>query len=218
MGIDPEDSGKVSSAECIACGRCAEACPVKDTLFFATGKRALSVTAVGVATLVIFFGGYGFARYGGFWQTYAAPSATVGGAAATEGIYGWMTVEQIAETLHMSPEEVITVGGLDPGTARDVPVKDIEGVDGEALRERLAEALETESPPGQGGALNPDELRGTVTMAEIEQIYGIDGEELFREAGWPADGDRTVKLKDLAGEYGKEVSEIREALKRLLAR
>jgi hypothetical protein len=55
-------------------------------------------------------------------------------------------------------------------------------------------------------------------MAEIEQTYDIDGEELFREAGWPADGDRTVKLKDLAEEYGKEVSEIREALKKLLAR
>jgi hypothetical protein len=129
-----------------------------------------------------------------------------------------MTVEQIAETLHLSPENVIELGGLDPDIPRDVPVKNIEGVDDEALRERLAEALETESPLEQRGEPNPDELRGSVTMAEIEQMYGIDGEELFMAAGWPADSDRTVKLKDLAEEYGKEVSEIRAALKELLAR
>jgi polyferredoxin len=218
VGLDPEASGKVSSAECIACGRCAEACPVKETLFFGVGKRILSVTAVGVAAMVLFFGSYALARYWGVWQTYAAPPATLRGAAATEGIYGWMSVEQIAETLHLSPDEVIELGGLDPDIPKNVPVKEIEGVDDEAFRERLSEALETESQPGQGGAPNPDELRGSVTMAEIEQTYDIDGEELFREAGWPADGDRTVKLKDLAEEYGKEVSEIREALKKLLAR
>lgn len=218
VGLDPESSESVTSAECIACGRCAEACPVKDTLFFGAGKKFFSVTTVGVAALVLFFGGYGIARYGGFWQTYAAPPATLGGAAATEGVYGWMTVEQIAETLHLSPENVIELGGLDPDIPRDVPVKNIEGVDDEALRERLAEALETESPLEQRGEPNPDELRGSVTMAEIEQMYGIDGEELFMAAGWPADSDRTVKLKDLAEEYGKEVSEIRAALKELLAR
>lgn len=217
VGLDPEASGKVSSTECIACGRCAEACPMKETLFFGVGKRTLSVTVVGVATMMLFFGGYGLARYLGVWQTYAAPPAMLGGAVATEGIYGWMSVEQIADTLHISPGDVIELGGLDPDIPKDVPVKEIEGVDDEALRENLSETLEAGTPPGQGSAPNPDELRGSVTMEEIEQIYGIDGQELFRKAGWPADGDKAAKLKDLAEEHGKEVGEIREALKELLS-
>jgi hypothetical protein len=112
---------------------------------------------------------------------------------------------------------VIELGGLDPDIPKDVPVKEIEGVDDETLRENLSEALEAGTPPGQESAPNPDELRGSVTMEEIEQIYGVDGQELFRKAGWPADGDKAAKLKDLAEEHGKEVGEIREALKELLS-
>ena len=216
--LDPESSKSVASAECIACGRCVEACPVQNTLFFGFARWRISVLLLGVATLAIFFGGYGAARITGLWATYAPPSQVTTSFEATESIYGWMTLNQMAETLGIPVETVLQLGELDPALPLDIPVKEIDGVDDEELREKLAESLESaETFAAAGKDLpSPQEIRGSMTMEEIAGVYGLDGKQVFLEAGWPEDSDQTASLKDLAAPLGMEVSTVRDAVEKML--
>jgi ferredoxin len=75
MGLAPLAAEKVTDADCIACGRCTESCPVEKTLVFSFGgRKMLSALAVGVMGVLLFFGAYGTAKLTGYWQTFASTS------------------------------------------------------------------------------------------------------------------------------------------------
>ena len=217
--LDPESSDTVTSAECLACGQCVEACPKEKALYFALKGKTIKTLTVGIIGLVIFFGAYGYARVTNLWQTWASPTATIVEKDPTEAIFGWMSIEKIAETLTISVDEVIKLGKLPQDIPLDIPVKNIEGVDDELLKENLKEGLETRQPsetsqPSQ--ILPPDEIKGSMTMSEIAAIYGLDGKKIFEKAGWPAGSDQALPIKTIAQELGKEVQEIRNSIKDLL--
>ncbi len=217
--LDPESSDAVTSAECLACGQCVEACPKEKALYFAMGGKAIKTLTVGIIGLVIFFGAYGYARVANLWQTWASPTASIVGKDPTEAIFGWMTVEQIAETLKIPVTEVVEMGKLPQDIPLDVPVKNVEGVDDEVLKENLKEGLGTRpssetSQPSH--ILPPDEIKGSMTMNEIATTYGVDGKKVFEKAGWPVESDPEISIKTVAHELGKEVQEIRNSIKDLL--
>ncbi len=217
--LDPESSDTVTSAECLACGQCVEACPKEKALYFALKGKTIKTLTVGIIGLFIFFGAYGYARVANLWQTWASPTATIVEKDPTEAIFGWMSIEKIAETLAISVDEVIKLGKLPQDIPLDVPVKNIEGVNDELLKENLKEGLGTRPPsetsqPSQ--ILPPDEIKGSMTMSEIAATYGLDGEKIFEKAGWPSGSDQALPIKTIAQELGKEVQEIRNAIKDLL--
>lgn len=216
--LDPEIREVEKSAECIACGRCVEACPREKTLFFGTSKRTVSVTALGIFALATWFGGYAAAKITGYWQTYATLPESSPGSSATPYLYGWMTLENISKTLGVPMEEVLAGGSLPDDFPRDIPLKNIEGINDEELLEKIRDSLER--TPGADPAFptpsNPDEIRGSMTMQEISKTWDIEGEKVFEAAGWPADTKQDISLKTLAEELDKSVTDIREAVKKLL--
>jgi len=218
--LDPESVKVTSSAECLACGRCVEACPREKALFFGTRTRALSVTAVGLLGVGFFLGGYGLARASGHWKTYAPPIASQVAEDPSSAVFGWMSVLKVSETVGMPAEKILEITGLPADTTLDRPIKEI--TDDEAFREALRKWFEKEKrasgtePPGK--LPNPDEIRGSMTMAEVASTYGVDGRGVFEKAGWPADSPTDKPLKEIAGALGREVSEIREAVKALSAK
>ncbi|MCD6182682.1 MAG: 4Fe-4S binding protein [Thermovirga sp.] len=216
--LDPESVGVERSAECIACGRCVESCPVGNTLFFRMMKKKLPVAFVGLAAVLLLFGGIAFSRITGLWQPFAPPSQGLSGPAAVDSLYGWMTISQMAEVLHVSPKDLLQLGGLDESTPLDVRVKDIPGVNDEELKERIREALSAKETSKKTSYVppSPEEIRGSMTMRQVEETYKVRGEEAFILAGWPENLDKDTPLKDLAGDLGKEVSQIRDAVKKLL--
>jgi len=218
--LDPESTDVTSSAECLACGRCVEACPREKALFFGTRTRALSVTAVGLLGVGLFLGGYGLARAANLWSTYAPPPATTLAEDPASAIFGWMSVRKVSETVGLPVEKVLEITGLPPDTPLDKPIKEI--TDDEAFRDALRKWFGKEKgtsgtePPGK--LPNPDEIRGSMTMEEVASTYGVDGRGVFEKAGWPPDSPVDRPLKEIAGTLGREVSEIREAVKALSAK
>lgn len=220
--LDPEAREVTDSGECISCGRCVENCPREKALFFGTSRKKFSTLMVGLMGLIIFFGAYGAAKITGTWQTWASVSTTVTAADPTEALFGWMTIRQMAETLQIPVEKVIEYGELPEDIAVDVPVKEIESVDDEELKEKIREKLlpgtstEEKEAVTPSEAPHPDEIKGSMTMEQVSMTYGVDGKEVFERAGWPVESDPSKTLKTLAGETGREVQEIRDALKEIM--
>jgi len=63
---------------------------------------------------------------------------------------------------------------------------------------------------------NPDELKGSFTLAEVASGYGLELSAILEKAGWPADADPNVKMRDVANTIGRDSSDIRNAVKELL--
>lgn len=216
--LDPEAKDVEKSAECIACGRCVEACPKEKALFFGTSKRTISVMLLGALTIALWFGGYAAARATGYWQTYASPSKSSYETPTEAQLYGWMTIENVSEALGVDVEEILAAGSLPPDFPRDISLKKIEGVNDEELLEKIRAELEKsrKAAPASQTPSNPDEIRGSMTMQEISKTWNIEGASVFETAGWPADSDQGVPIKNLAEEMGRSVTDIREAVKKLL--
>ena len=216
--LDPESTDVTSSAECLACGRCVEACPREKALFFGTRSRVLSATAIGLLGVGLYLGGYGLARAANLWSTYAPPPAATLAEDPASAIFGWMSVNKVSETVGLPVEKVLEITGLPADTPRDKPIKEI--TDDEAFREALAKwfASEKGSPAETKptGAPNPDEIKGSMKMEQVASTYGLDAATVFEKAGWPGELPADKPLREIAAELGRDVSEIREAVKALM--
>jgi NapH/MauN family ferredoxin-type protein len=215
--LDPESTDVTASAECIACGACVSGCPKEKALFFGTRSRVLSVAAIGLLGVGLYLGGYGLARASNLWATYAPPPAAQLAEDPATGIFGWMDLRKVSETVGLPVEKVLEITGLPADTPLDRPIKEI--TDDEAFREALAEwfAAEKESPVEKPLEVpNPDEIKGSMTMEQVASTYGLDAAAVFAKAGWPGELPVDKPLKEIATELGREVSEIREAVKGLI--
>jgi len=215
--LDPESTEVTTSAECLACGRCVEACPREKALFFGTRSKALSVTAIGLLGVGLYLGGYGLARAANLWSTYAPPPAAVIAEDPASAVFGWMTVEKVSETVGLPAEKVLAITGLPADTPLDKPIKEI--TDDEAFRETLqawfAAQKESRAPVPPPSPANPEEIKGSMTLRQVAETYGVEERKVLEKAGWPLDLPSDKPLKDLAAELGKEVAEIRQAVKEL---
>ncbi|NLI95242.1 MAG: 4Fe-4S binding protein [Synergistaceae bacterium] len=215
--LNPESTDVTTSAECLACGRCVEACPREKALFFGTRSKALSVTAIGLLGVGLYLGGYGLARAANLWSTYAPPPAAVIAEDPASAVFGWMTVEKVSETVGLPAEKVLAITGLPADTPLDKPIKEI--TDDEAFRETLqawfAAQKESRAPVPPPSPANPEEIKGSMTLRQVAETYGVEERKVLEKAGWPLDLPSDKPLKDLAAELGKEVAEIRQAVKEL---
>ncbi|NLB83233.1 MAG: 4Fe-4S binding protein [Synergistaceae bacterium] len=217
MGLEPLSVKRVTEADCISCGRCIEACPVEKTLFFSFGrKKVLSALAVGLLGVGLFFAAYGTARLTGHWQTFA-PQSAESLKDPVDGVFGWMTVEQTAAQVKLVPSKVLEIAGLPADSPLDVSLKKMEGVNDEELKEKLRVwfAARPATPAGSV-PVNPDEIKGSLTLDDVAAGYGLTGPEILAKAGWPADTAGNIPLKDAAKAIGRETSDIRTAVKELL--
>ena len=220
VGLEPLATERVKSAECLACGRCVEACPVERTLSFGLGKKSLSVAATGLLGLALFFGGYGLARATSLWQTSAPLPPAIATADPAEGLYGWMSLNEMARTTGLSVETILSIGDLPADVDREGPVKKIDGVDDHELTERIGLYLKErgeKSPRALKSPPNPDEIRGSLTLEELAALYGLDVAAILEGASWPSDAPHDVPLKELKELYGTELDVVRDAVKKLIA-
>ena len=116
VGLEPLGTERVLSGECLACGRCVCACPAPGALAF-TGVqgRTLSPLRLGLAGVGLFLLVWAGARATGIWATFAPPRQESVQTSPGEGIYGWMTLEEVSRSLGIPAERLILLGGLDPG-------------------------------------------------------------------------------------------------------
>lgn len=219
VSLEPMTSDRVASPECLACGRCTDACPVEGTLTFKGWNRNLSALTAGLLGLALFFGGYGLSRSMGYWQTYAKPPAGLVATNPVDALYGWMNLEQVAETVNLPVEKVLAVTGLPEDTPTDVSMKKMEDIDDHEVSDKLRLYLEGEGGQETHGPVStvpPDQIRGSMTLDEVAASYRLEATAILEKAGWPMDARRDVPLKELKAQYGLEVEAIRVAVKELL--
>ncbi len=53
-------------------------------------------------------------------------------------------------------------------------------------------------------------------MEQVASTYGLDAATVFEKAGWPGELPADKPLREIAAELGRDVSEIREAVKALM--
>lgn len=221
MGLHPMALEAVRDADCIACGRCTESCPVDGTLSFSfVGRKALSALAVGLIGVAIYFGAYGTAKATGYWQTFVSTSRETS-KDPVDGVFEWMTIQQVADQVKLTPATVLQVGGLPADSPTDVSLKNMEGVDDEELKERLKEHFAANPSKANRAPApvpsNPEEIKGSMTLNDVATGYGLDAAAILEKAGWPADTDPAAQLKAAGAAIGRETSDIRTAVKALLA-
>ncbi len=218
--LRPMEADRLRSAECLACGRCTDACPIDRTLTFGAGRKRISALTIGLLGLAIFFTGYGVSRATHLWETYAGPPPGLLKTNPADALYGWMSLKQMAETVELPVETVLALCDLPPHTDTDVPVKKLEGIDDEDIREKIRLYLETErqenAPAPTHSSLPPDQIRGSMTLDQVAQSYGIPPDRILEETDWPEETPHDVPLRELKGLYGGEVEKLREAVKKLL--
>lgn len=69
---------------------------------------------------------------------------------------------------------------------------------------------------GAGVALDPANLRGFMSLAEIEVTYGIPASSLLEQLGLPSDTPTSEPVNEVMKSAGREVEEVREAIRALL--
>ncbi len=65
---------------------------------------------------------------------------------------------------------------------------------------------------GQGVTLDAANIRGFMSLNDIERTYGVPAGELIRRLGLPGDTDQTKPVKDVMKPLERDVQEIRDAV------
>lgn len=65
---------------------------------------------------------------------------------------------------------------------------------------------------GQGVTLDPANIRGFMSLNDIERTYGVPAGELIRRLGLPGDTDQTKPVKNIMKPLDRDVQEVRDAV------
>ncbi|HCL78577.1 MAG TPA: ferredoxin, partial [Synergistaceae bacterium] len=113
----------------------------------------------------------------GHWQTFASTSLEAS-KDPVDGVFGWMTIQQVADQVKLTPAAVLQIAGLPADSPPDVSLKTMEGVNDEELKERLKEHFaadpQTASPAPAPVPSNPEEIKGSMTLKDVAAGYGLD--------------------------------------------
>lgn len=232
--LKPE-KGPVSQAECLVCGKCVDAALPSCHVQFRFAGKGVRVLTAGIVTLVLFFGGYATARSLGIWKTFVPPKVSTGMTPQqiADSVFGWMSLKQASELTGIPVEVIKEKAKLDKNTPENESMKKL-GINDEKVKEAIKEiamkfSANTASAPEKETAahreapaslpfINPSEIKGTATLLELQAAYGLEPSAILKEAGWPEDLSQDVPLSNLRTVTGKEVEDIREAVKKLLPR
>lgn len=239
MDIRVEDAEQVTTGECITCGECVNACPVPQALQFRIRQRTLSPIAVGLASLALFFGVIGATKATGTWRSLPGSMTELvehGGELSADNIRGFMTFAEISDAYGMPAGELLSELGLPESTDVNQPLNSTmhaQGREVEEIRAVIARHLgaaptEAEEMPvtdpqadAQGedepAAMEPAQIKGTMTLAELSEAFGIDADVLIEELELPEDSPRDKPINAIMKQAGRSVSEVRDVVTRLVS-
>ena len=213
MGLAVATETVQKNGECISCGNCESFCPVPDTMSEEAAGKKIRFLTVGLLGLALFASVLTGAKISGHWRTFAPPSNVVTGN-PVDGIFAWMTIEEAAKAVGLSASQVIEAGGLPKDTRTDISIKKLGTVNDEELKEALKNYLK-EKKSSAVSAKDPQEIRGSAVLKEISEEYSLDIKLLLKTLNLPDDTDINTPVKDIMTSVGREVQEVRDAVKKL---
>jgi polyferredoxin len=238
--VDFLSTTTIRDAECNHCMDCVVDCPRPNVLslrgprwrFSHAGYAALLVA--GLALTV------GTSQVAGKWRT--KPSAVSltdqQGKPNPEAVRGWMTLQDISAGYGIPIPVLYSAAGLPSNVAPTTPLKDVARTyrlkfDPDRMREVVRRHLEAKpgpeaipappaSPvkpvapqhPGAGqpsGGEEPD-VKGFMTLNEIELKTGVPTDYILRTLGLPASVDSRAPVREWMHQQGKSIQDLRQAV------
>jgi len=139
-----------------------------------------------------------------------------------DDIKGDHTLADVERAHHVPAERIIEALGLPDTTDRSKPLRDIlppSGLDVQAVRDVVREQRGAKTGPAPtrepADGRDPAEIRGLDTLSDVERSYGIAPSRVLEALGLPADTDVSRPLKDILKPQGREVEEVRQAVRSL---
>ena len=234
VDIRVEEMAQVRTGECLACGECVAVCPAPNTLQFKAGRNVISPLALGLATIALFFGTVFATKAAGAWRSLPGSLSDIteyGGSLDPANIRGFMSLQEVADSYQVSADQLIADLGLAADTDKNTPIKDIMksvGREVDEVREALAKQMgaprgsprppappPTDEPPPADQEPSLQEIKGTMTLAEVETMFGVPADALLRDLSLPSDTPTDVPLKQIMQPLGREVQEVRQAVARI---
>lgn len=211
-----------TKGECLSCMNCVEACPTKvKSLEVSVTGREMSGRGAGLAGVGLFLGIILITKTMGIYQT--GPSTLEGVLRGNpDNIRGWMSIEEVAEGFDVPLERLYmelgtTMDKLPPETTIKNSEKVLEAAgiefDHDQIGEVVAALTSKEMKEAEEDrARESVSLKGRMTLAEVSDHTGLSFQEIVEVLEIPGDVSPEVTLKEIAGEQGVEVSEMRERL------
>ncbi|GLI58332.1 4Fe-4S ferredoxin [Propionigenium maris DSM 9537] len=213
-----------TKGECLSCMKCVEACPtVQNSLEASVAGKGMSGRRAGVAGVGLFLGIILVTKITGIYQS--GPNTLEGVLRGNpDNIRGWMSIEEVAEGFDVPLERLYlelgtTMEKLPPETTIKNSEKVLEAAgiefDHDQIGEVVAALTSKEVEKVVEGRLKESAtLRGRMTLAEVSDYTGLSFQEIVEILEIPGEVYPEDTLKEVAGEQGVEVSEMRERLNR----
>jgi ferredoxin len=111
MNIDVAKVDTVTSDECINCQECVAVCPKEGALvntysFMKTKKRSIKPLYIGLAILVVYFGGIGISELSGSYNLLPEPFTEETVITDVDTLKGYMTISEISAAMKINLEDV----------------------------------------------------------------------------------------------------------------
>jgi polyferredoxin len=251
VNLDISTSERVTSSECINCMQCISYCPTKkDTLKPVIFKKFVKAGIAAAIGMVIYFGIIGVSSAAGIWRVNegeAGDTLRSGGNLDPANIRGYMKMAEIAENFNISVSDFYAKLGIirneysyhltmkeavkkSKNTAKELKEEDIRNAvkdllignnsDTKNVGNKSDDKKKLEKSTS-GTALNPEDIKGTMSLKEISAVYKVDLDKLYLELkiqkSLVSSDMQTRDIKSVLSKNGRafEVEEIRKAVKKL---
>lgn len=147
VNIDVAKVETVDSAECINCQECTSVCPQEGALvntytFLKTKKKTIKPLYIGLAILLLYFGGIGVAKLAGSYALLPEPIAEGEIVTDVEMLKGYMTLSDISIAMNIPLDDLYRRMEIPESFSADTPMKElgdhIPGFDFHKAKENLA--------------------------------------------------------------------------------
>lgn len=200
---------KLNSTACNRCLNCITSCPSPKALEYrAPFGSGAGVAVMGVLFFAVILVG---AQLIGWWS----PKITT----HPEDIKGWMTLGRIAETYHIPISKMKKELGLPINAKADTELRSFEkavpGFEVDLIRKYVATKMGTPQIPQANAVRDPEEIRGTMTLAEVSEGWEMPLATLLEKLGLPQDVDTRAPIRNLES-FGINGLKVKEAVRAIL--
>jgi len=216
--IDFLSTNTIRNAECNHCLDCVVHCPKPSVLALRGAGWSFSHTSY-ATLLVVGLGAFiGISQAVGYWRTKPAAVAFTNpaGKLDPDQMRGWMSLAEISEGYGIPLDQLYAKSGLQPNVASSTKLNQVAKTyhiefEPDQMRTVIRGFLNHTAEPKKaaGGA---SDVKGFMTLNEIEMKTGVPKDWLLKRLNLPADTDARVPIREWMHAQGKAIQDLRDAV------
>jgi len=215
-GLKVSAEQEIGASECMGCMECAMDCPTKkNSLTMSIGRKMVSEKRAGIIGAGIFFGIILITKSIGLYETTPNNISDIL-KGNPSNIRGWMTLQEVGDGFGVPLKKIYRELGV---TADDLPAETPIKKSEEILRDKGIEFDHDKIGEVVANLTGKEivdmektsvEIRGSMSIEDISKMSGLSSEKVIEKLGIPIDISYDLPLKNLAGEHGFEMGDVKE--------